>query len=278
MFRSLLWPLQPNGKFRSIWETIAFAFIMYETIVVPFEIGFEIDVQNSLLTFEIVKDCFFLLDILLTFHTAYLYQGNMVTNHRQIAKNYLMSWFIPDIIAMIASRWMTITGVTPEEIRRYNNGELEDSVRYIRIVMLLRVLRVGRLKNILAKVKDSTHSHVVNGIFSLLKLLFYVIFLAHWVACIWHFIGMISDVMKGDSWLRKNGFIHLSTGERYVTSIYWTITTMMTVGYGEITPVTEIERLFNIIVMLIGCGVFGYTMNSIGTLLTTINAEASKRR
>lgn len=48
---------------------------------------------------------------------------------------------------------------------------------------------------------------------------------------------------------------------------------MITVGYGDITPVNTQERLFVIVVMLISCGIFAYSLNSIGRILE----ELSKR-
>jgi len=39
---------------------------------------------------------------------------------------------------------------------------------------------------------------------------------------------------------------------------------MNTVGYGDISPQTPIERFFGILLLLIACGVFAFTMNSIG--------------
>jgi hypothetical protein len=41
---------------------------------------------------------------------------------------------------------------------------------------------------------------------------------------------------------------------------------MVTVGYGDITPATKWEKLVGIITMLFTCGVFGYTMNKIGSI------------
>ena len=43
---------------------------------------------------------------------------------------------------------------------------------------------------------------------------------------------------------------------------------MLTVGYGDITPANRLETFFNIWAMLIGCGLFGYSMNYIGEILT----------
>jgi len=66
--------------------------------------------------------------------------------------------------------------------------------------------------------------------------------------------------------------------QRYVISLYWAITTMLTVGYGDITPVNLIERVVNILGMLLGCAVFAYSMNSIGVMFRAINLERNKKR
>ena len=42
---------------------------------------------------------------------------------------------------------------------------------------------------------------------------------------------------------------------------------MLTVGYGDIHPVTSQEEVFGIISIIIACCVFAYTMSVIGTVL-----------
>ena len=41
---------------------------------------------------------------------------------------------------------------------------------------------------------------------------------------------------------------------------------MITVGYGDITPQTSNEKIFVIIITLISCGMFGYSMNIVGSI------------
>lgn len=43
--------------------------------------------------------------------------------------------------------------------------------------------------------------------------------------------------------------------------------TMITVGYGEIVPVSNIETIIAILSMLIACGVFAYTINAIRMII-----------
>jgi hyperpolarization activated cyclic nucleotide-gated potassium channel 2 len=53
---------------------------------------------------------------------------------------------------------------------------------------------------------------------------------------------------------------------------------MLTVGYGDIVAITNIEKLYTIMTMLIGCCLFAYIMNSIGTLVDQIkNKDAAFR-
>jgi hypothetical protein len=50
-------------------------------------------------------------------------------------------------------------------------------------------------------------------------------------------------------------------------SMYWAVITMITVGYGDVTPTTDIERITAIVITLISCGMFGYAMNQIGVII-----------
>jgi hypothetical protein len=50
---------------------------------------------------------------------------------------------------------------------------------------------------------------------------------------------------------------------------------MISVGYGDITPVTIIEKVFVIVVIIVGQGVFAYTVSSIGSIYQEISYRNS---
>lgn len=54
--------------------------------------------------------------------------------------------------------------------------------------------------------------------------------------------------------------------DRYIISLYWSVITTVTVGYGDIVPITTVERIFVIVVTLLICGVFGYCLSNIGNI------------
>ena len=46
--------------------------------------------------------------------------------------------------------------------------------------------------------------------------------------------------------------------------MYWGCVTTVTIGYGDITPTTEYEKLYVIVVSVFSSLVFGFTISNIG--------------
>jgi len=63
---------------------------------------------------------------------------------------------------------------------------------------------------------------------------------------------------------------------RYLYAVYWSVTTLTTVGYGDITPTNWGERLFALCTMLVSAIVFGYLISNIGALVASMDRQAAK--
>lgn len=62
----------------------------------------------------------------------------------------------------------------------------------------------------------------------------------------------------------------------YMVSIYFTVTTIMTVGYGDITAYNSSERAFCIILMLIGVISFSFMTGALSSIISNYdNSEAA---
>lgn len=59
----------------------------------------------------------------------------------------------------------------------------------------------------------------------------------------------------------------------YVGGIYFVSITVITIGFGDIHPVNSKERIFVIVMCLLACGVFAYSLNRIGDIISNISKK-----
>jgi len=106
-------------------------------------------------------------------------------------------------------------------------------------VRVLRLLRVFRIFGLSAYV-DEYHSLALAIRYSARKILIFLSF----VVIVTIIMGTVMFMVEGP----ENGYISIPT------SIYWAVTTMTTVGYGDISPATGLGRLIATVMMLVGWG------------------------
>jgi hypothetical protein len=129
------------------------------------------------------------------------------------------------------------------------------------------LLRVARLKTMLHNVEEIINlPDNVQAFWDLIKSVYFIIFVSHFCACAWHYLGevQVSIYKSEESWLLYYKIYDAHWTKKYIYSYYFSTITTVTVGYGDITPQSDSERVFVVIVTLIICGVFGYTISSIG--------------
>jgi hyperpolarization activated cyclic nucleotide-gated potassium channel 2 len=75
--------------------------------------------------------------------------------------------------------------------------------------------------------------------------------------------------------LTNAGLENSTSEEKYIASLYWAFATMTTVGYGDIYPITILEKIFAMCAMIVACGVFAYVVGSIETIVRRSNTIES---
>ena len=63
---------------------------------------------------------------------------------------------------------------------------------------------------------------------------------------------------------------------QYLVGLYWAITTISTVGYGDFVPVTDKERAYAILAMFIGSGFYGYVVAQAANIISNSDADRAK--
>jgi hypothetical protein len=82
---------------------------------------------HSWLILDMMADCFFLVDIALHFRTSVRREGTIETRWREIAKIYLQSWFLIDVVASLPLSFMISSG----------DGALDRANKWVRTFLVI---------------------------------------------------------------------------------------------------------------------------------------------
>ena len=64
----------------------------------------------------------------------------------------------------------------------------------------------------------------------------------------------------------------------YIASMYFVLTTFTTVGFGDINGVTVPERMFCLILMLVGAVAFSFAVSSLSSMLSALDTRSAQLR
>ncbi|XP_058260388.1 potassium voltage-gated channel subfamily H member 8 [Hemibagrus wyckioides] len=241
------------STFKAGWDWLILLATFYVAVTVPYNVCFigDEDLTRSTTVSDIAVEILFIIDILLNFRTTYVStSGQVIFDARQICIHYMTTWLIIDLVAAL-----------PFDLLYAFN------VSVVSVVHLLKTVRLLRLLRLLQKMdRYSQHSTVV---LTLLMSMFAL--LAHWMACIWYIIGKKEMDSKVNTtwdigWLHElgkrlelpystvNGSANSGPSLRsvYIASLYFTLSSLTSVGFGNVSANTDAEKIFSICTMLIG--------------------------
>ena len=79
-----------------------------------------------------------------------------------------------------------------------------------------------------------------------------------------------AELSVEENWVGKIGIQDSGWVEKYIYSLYFSATTLLTVGYGDIAPTNVKEVSAILVTEFIGIAIFGYAVNKIGAALSNM--------
>ncbi len=133
------------------------------------------------------------------------------------------------------------------------------------MISLLKTARLLRLVRVARKL-DRYSEYGVAVVFLLMGLFTLI---AHWLACIWYAIGRVQKDDHPANWINvlsrdlsgENGASDVPNGtdqadvsltECYLSAMYFTLSSLTSVGFGNVAANTNAEKIFAVCVMLVG--------------------------
>ena len=246
----------PTSFFRILWDFLHSILIIIYLIIIPLEMSFEVNVHKELPFSLGVIIVFFVLDMVVNMNTAIYEQGKLIVNHRKIMSKYLRSSFFIDSISILYF--------------------LDLGSKYSEYLGALFFLRLKTLGQIIKKIQgfvfmDETTYYLLY----LIKLILSVIFISHIFSCLWHYVATVSSENNKDNWLDSLNLTKTDWNVRYVNSFYFVVVVMNTVGFGDIVPRSNTEKIFAIFFIYFACYIFAFSLNIIGIIVQTLNKKSS---
>ncbi|CAL8076102.1 unnamed protein product [Calicophoron daubneyi] len=298
--------LKHYSMFKAVWDWIILGLIIYTAIATPYMTVFLINNGNKyaklisgrnssawednassnttfkmrkdsinsstfLSTVDILVDVMFFVDILINFRTTYVNKNDEVVSHpRRIATHYIKGWFFIDLVAAI-----------PFDLIFFQSSGEQPTA----LTSLLKSARLLRLVGIVRKL--DRYSEYGASILLLLTALFALI--AHWLACIWYAIGNAEHLYRTPKigWLDSlaNQTEQHYTDDpqsgpnlhtKYITALYFTFSSLTSIGFGNVSPNTNAEKVFSIVVMLVGSLMYASIFGNVGALIQRLYSGTAR--
>ena len=131
------------------------------------------------------------------------------------------------------------------------------------LTRLFRLIRLPRLINLLNN-------------FKFIRLVTIASTITYFFGCIWFLLSKLSDDIDDQGAFFEQERIRTKDQiDQCIISSYYMLTTLSTIGYGDFFPLTNIERVICVVVMLFGVAFFSYIMGRIIEILENLNSEKS---
>ncbi|XP_060034361.1 potassium voltage-gated channel subfamily H member 1 isoform X2 [Erinaceus europaeus] len=269
--------------FKTTWDWVILILTFYTAILVPYNVSFKTRQNNvAWLVVDSIVDVIFLVDIVLNFHTTFVGPaGEVVSDPQLIRTNYLKTWFVIDLLSCLPY----------DVINAFENVDegISSLFSSLKVVRLLRLGRVARKLD-----------HYIEYGAAVLVLLVCVFGLAaHWMACIWYSIGDYEIFDEDTKTVRHNSWLYQlaldvgapyqfngsgsgkweggpSKNSVYISSLYFTMTSLTSVGFGNIAPSTDIEKIFAVAIMMVGSLLYATIFGNVTTIFQQMYANTNR--
>ncbi|XP_036814770.1 potassium voltage-gated channel subfamily H member 7 isoform X7 [Oncorhynchus mykiss] len=272
------------SPFKAMWDWLILLLVIYTAILTPYSAAFLLNDReeqmrrecgyscNPLNVVDFMVDIMFIVDIVINFRTTYVnLNEEVVSQPGKIAIHYFKGWFLIDMVAAI-----------PFDLLIFGSGSDETTtlIGLLKTARLLRLVRVAR--------KLDRYSEYGAAVLILLMCIFALI--AHWLACIWYAIGNVEKpyLEHNIGWLdnlgvsigKRYNFSDPNSGpsikDKYVTALYFTFSSLTSVGFGNVSPNTNSEKIFSICVMLIGSLMYASIFGNVSAIIQRLYSGTAR--
>jgi hypothetical protein len=211
------------------WFLLITIWSLIAAIYLPLQLLFQIHDSGILTIVEIIVTVLFSIDLIYYQISLGRISEEIHPHQRDVPFRHRLFWFIIDFLSALPLGFVF-------------------GSPYLFLFRILKLFRVGQYFRNWRQKALKYSDYLQMAFFGLWFLIF-----SHWLACGW--LALSPDAYTGDKLTQ------------YISSLYWVIGTLTSVGYGETAADRNVQKIYSIIVMLAGVGAFGYIIGTVAGIL-----------
>ena len=227
-----------ESNFVKYWFYIDNFIKLFMLLIVPLDLSFSNEYCSS---FDSLRNFlnvaflnFYFCDIILKMNTSFFWNGKIVSNKKQIFANYIKNHLKIDMLSNLPFFLLII-------VKSLNYEEKT----FINIINFLFFLKIKFLAKI--KIYDDFKIRKLKKRYVLLFLLY----LYHFLACIWYFFSQISTKYFAKTWILSNNLDLQTILEKYITSLTYITETFCFQSHSINGPQNILEKTVYIFIMVL---------------------------
>jgi len=284
------WLIDPRrSKFIGYWDAIITLALAFTALVTPFEVALLPVKIDALFVINRVVDAVFLSNIIIQFCT--MAESGSSSSHAgsvwlaepwPIAKKYFKTWFLVDLVAVLVA-FSDLYVVSQPGLSEGGSTYLA-MLKAIRLVRMLRLTRTSAITQ-----RWQTRVSINYAMLSIIRCMIGVLLTSHWMACVWILQAHLAPTSGPmPSWMGEKGYcvddLSVPSGFKcddaatlYTASLYFSVMTITSIGYGDIAAAgnNSWEQAWCVALMLISSLVWAQVIGTYCGIVAQMNPEAN---
>ena len=270
--------ISSESLFIFIFDCLLLFFSLFSVVFIPLNLAerkYFCKKEGPIYTsFQLITEILYIVDLIISFFRSYNYEYKKVTITNQIVKHYLKKGFFLDFISAFPS--FSINSILCKNRYDYAvkyNLTLKEiiitGILIFKIFKILKVLNHQRNKFIELLYEKIDDNVILEQIINILIYYIKIFSFLHALICVHIFIGEQSF----PNWMVHINIQNENMGTKYLSSFYFLIETMTTVGYGDIICISFMEIYFQIILLSIGIVSYSFIITKFGNYIRKKNKD-----
>ena len=260
--------ISPNSLFIKIFDIFIFISSFIYFIFIPYFLSqnYVISKKNNLFKMIFIFiDLIYIIEIIINFFIPYKnFDENLIKRKKKIITHYIKTWFLIDLIQ--AFPYFSLFNYLE---KKYNFGY--QKIYILLMIKAIKIYKIHEDNTAISYLSDLlSKNEIIDDNQSTIEIVIIFLCFLNITTCLYIFLGR----NLYPSWILKINIQDESYLDIYLTSLYYIIVTITTVGYGDITGNTIPEILFQMLLLILGTIAYSFIISYFSNYIVKISQKS----